>query len=92
MEKYQAKEGYILRTVAGSNVLISVGNNIANFNGYIKLNDTAAHIWKELQEPKSLEELTESICAEFDIDKEQASQDAEEFLDQLIKEEMVVAA
>lgn len=90
MSKYQAKDGYILRNVAGSNVLISVGNNIANFNGYVKLNETAAYLWKQLQEPKTSEELTEAICEEFDTDKEQAALDTKEFLDQLIKEEMAV--
>lgn len=31
---YQASQDYIYRKIAGADVLISVGSNIANFNGY----------------------------------------------------------
>jgi len=38
---YQAKKGFVHRSIAGNDVLISVGANVANFNGYIMLNPTA---------------------------------------------------
>lgn len=40
--KYKIREGYIHRKAAGNDVLISVGENVANFNGYITLNPAAA--------------------------------------------------
>ena len=42
---YQASQNFIHRKIADSDVLISVGSNIANFNGYIELNGSAADLW-----------------------------------------------
>ena len=87
--KYIASENYILRKVAGTYALISVGANIANFNGYVQLNETAAFLWKELETPKTVGELTAALLAEFDVSEEEAEKDVTEFLEQLIRENMV---
>lgn len=89
LEKYQASKDYIIRKISSSNVLISVGKNIANFNGYIQLNDSAAFLWKQLQEPKTAEELAVSLQNEFEIGTDQAQFDVKDFLDELIQEKMV---
>lgn len=41
LKRFQSKSTFVHRRVADSNVLISVGQNIANFNGYIELNTSA---------------------------------------------------
>lgn len=87
--KYIASENYILRKVAGTYALISVGANIANFNGFVQLNETAAFLWKQLETPKSAEELISALLAEFEVSREEASKDVMEFLQLLIEENMV---
>ncbi len=87
--KYKANPNYIHRRIAGKNVLISVGGNIANFNGYIQLNDTASYLWQQLAEPRSVQELIFSLLNEFDVNEEEAEEDAKEFLAKLIKDNMV---
>ena len=56
-------ENYILRTVAGSDVVVAVGKEAAKLRGMMTLNDTAAFIWrcleKELDEEKIIEKLKE---------------------------------
>lgn len=56
-------ENYILRTVAGSDVVVAVGEEAAKLRGMMTLNDTAAFIWrcleKELDEEKIIEKLKE---------------------------------
>lgn len=89
MTRYLADKNYILRNVAGSHVLISIGDNIANFNGYIQLTETAAVLWKELGEPRTVDELTESLQKEYDVDPAQAESDVKEFIDHLVQEGMV---
>ena len=61
---FQAKKNYIHRSVSGMDVLISVGENIANFNGYIELNGSAFTLWKALEEPSTAEHL-ESVLEEI---------------------------
>lgn len=87
--KYIASENYILRKVAGTYALISVGANIANFNGFVQLNETAAFLWKQLETPKNVEELTAALLEEFDVSQDEAEKDVAEFLEQLIQENMV---
>lgn len=87
--KFQASPNYIHRQVAGQHMLISVGEGIADFNGYIQLNETAAFIWEQMKEPRSLRELTEAVSAEYEISTEQAAEDVTEFISELEKQNMV---
>ena len=87
--RYTASPDYIHRKIAGKNVLVSIGGNIANFNGYVQLNDTAAFLWAQLREPKTAGELAAALTAEFDVASEQAGADVREFLDTLAEAGMV---
>lgn len=74
------KEGFILRRVAGQDVVIPMGNNIADFNGIITLNETAAFLWKNLQQDITKEELLDCLLQEYEIDREKAAEDLDELL------------
>ena len=87
--RFTASPDYIHRKIAGKNVLVSIGGNIANFNGYIQLNDTAAFLWEQLAEPKTADELAAALLAEFDVAPDQAAADVMCFLDELLESEMV---
>ena len=43
--KYQ----FVINNVAGETVAVSVGDTSGRFNGYIKLNETGAFIFKKLK-------------------------------------------
>lgn len=90
-KKYQASQNFIHRKIADSDVLISVGSNIANFNGYIELNESAADLWKKLQEPSRVDELEQVLETKYDIDHETAVEHVLVFLKELQEHEMVVA-
>lgn len=74
----------IFRKVAGEAVLIPTGQITQRFNGIVTLTETAAFIWKHLEECKSLDELTQKITEEYDIDTDSARADAIEFIDALL--------
>lgn len=86
---YKRKDCYIHRKVAGSDVLISVGENIANFNGYIELNASAAFLWDKLNDFCSLNHLETAMAEQFGIEMEQASADVHEFVKELEEQKMV---
>ena len=86
---YQVSEGYLHRKVANNDVLISVGANIANFNGYITLNSTASFLWDVMSTPQSARQLVQALIEEFDVSEETAQQDVEAFLQMLQKESMI---
>lgn len=86
---FQAKKNYIHRSVSGMDVLISVGENIANFNGYIELNGSAFTLWKALEEPSTAEHLESVLEEKYGVSHRQASEDVLEFLRELKDHDMV---
>ncbi|MGN0333089.1 MAG: PqqD family protein [Lachnospiraceae bacterium] len=87
---YQASENYIYRKIADSDVLISVGSNIANFNGYIEMNKSAVTLWEKLQRPCGLDELEQTLEEKYGINHERAVEDVLDFLKELQEHNMVV--
>ena len=88
-KKYQASENYIHRKIADSDVLISVGSNIANFNGYIQINDSAVSLWEQLAEPSTMTQLEKVLEDKYGISHEQAVEDVIGFLKELQENNMV---
>ena len=83
------KEGYILRKIAGEDVVIPIGGNIANFNGVIRLNESAAFLWKKVQEEVDKEYLINSLIEEYEIDLELATNDVDSFISTLVEHQAI---
>ncbi len=75
-------EGYILRSVAGKNIVVSVGA-ATQFSGMLTLNDTGVFFWELLQNDTTKEKMLETVLSEYDVDAETASKDIDEFLAKL---------
>lgn len=88
---FQVKEGYVHRKVAGADVLISIGGNVANFNGYIELNSSAACLWDQMKQPRTCQQLEQALVDTFGISGEEAQADVLDFLNDLKEHGMVNA-
>ena len=77
------KEGFILRKVGGSNVIVPTGNETNEFNGMITTNDTGAFIFEKLQSGMNSDEIVKTITEEFEIDSETATKDVEKFIEKM---------
>ena len=82
---------FILRQIAGENILVPCGEAAKKINGLINLNSTAAFIWKNLDEVKDLEELAARVREEFEVDEETAKRDVEGLTRELTMIGMVLA-
>ena len=74
------KEGFIVKEVAGSNVVVPVGENLVDFQLMLTLNDTGLFLWNALKDDTTEEALCDKLCAEYNVDKETVRQDVAEFL------------
>jgi len=74
--------GYLLRTIAGKNIVISVNDNL-NFNGMITLNETGVFFWNLLQKNTTKTEMLEAILKEYDVSEKEASEDIDNFINKL---------
>lgn len=77
------KEGYLLREVAGSHVVVPTGKAALDFSGVITLNETGAFLWKQLARDKSEEELLIALLDEYDTGEEKAKADITAFIAKL---------
>ncbi len=87
--KYKAAPNFIHRKIAGTDVLISVGANVADFNGYIELNPTASLLWDYLREERSKEELVSYLLDQFTIEEDTAKEDVSDFINVLKEHNMI---
>jgi len=77
------KKEFILREVAGETIVVPVGSMALNFNGIISLDPVGTVIWKALEQGKEREEILNEILENFEVEKEIAETDMDEFLKQL---------
>lgn len=76
------REGYLLRKVAGKNIVVSVGSDV-EFNGMLTLNDTGVFFWEILKNDTTKEEMLAKILEEYDVSEDEASGDLDDFLTKL---------
>lgn len=76
------REGYLLRSVAGKNIVVSIGSDV-EFNGMLTLNDTGVFFWNILQKDTTKEEMLEAVLKEYDVSSDIALQDIENFIQKL---------
>lgn len=77
---------YILRDVAGEQVVVPTGSASQKINGLITLNDTAVFIWKGVEEGLDRQEIIAKMLEEYEVDEETAAENVNGFLDMLLKE------
>lgn len=77
------KEGFVLRTVAGSNVLVPVGRQAVDFNGMITLNETGAFIWRQLEQNADEAQIVAAILENYDVEEARAVSCVKTFLEKL---------
>ena len=86
---YQRADGYVHRKSGDRDVLICVGKNIANFNGYVLLNGTAAFLWEKLDQPRTLDQLTDQLLETFEVSREQARMDIAAMLEDFTQQGLI---
>ena len=58
---------YLLRDVAGSTVLVPVGEASQEFPGMITVNGTSAYLWEQLATQQTKEDLVSSLLSRYDV-------------------------
>lgn len=82
------KDGFILRNVAGNNVVVPIGDATIDFNGMISLNDTGAFIFEQMLNEITRDELVQAVVNEYDIDEKLAQKDVDAFIEKIKGEDL----
>lgn len=68
------KKGFSLQRLINEYVVVGSGREAYNFNKVIRLNETSAFLWEAMGEKEfTSQQLTEALCAEYDVDAATAS-------------------
>lgn len=77
------KQGFNLRNICGEYILIAEGIENIDFTSVINMNETAAYLWKSLQEKDfAVEDMVKLILKEYEIDEDTAYADCKKLSDQ----------
>ncbi len=74
------KSGFIVREVAGSRIVIAVGERAAEFRGVVKLNETGAFLWNHLELDTDIDALVTAMTDEYEVSEDVARRDVETFV------------
>ena len=58
-------ENFVLKNIAGENVVMPVGEAVGKINGMIKLNPSAKVIWESLEANKDFDGILEEMKNNF---------------------------
>ena len=74
---------YMLREIAGETVLVPMGSASQKLNGMIRLTESAAFIWKQVDTAADLEEIVARVQDEYEVDEDTGRRDIYGFLREL---------
>ena len=77
---YQRTNEVVCREVGGESILVPIRNRVGDLESIFVLSPVAARIWSLLDRAISADEIIDTICAEFEVDRETASGDVNELL------------
>lgn len=83
------KKEFMLREIVGETVLIPTGETAAHFNGLISVNELGRFIWDNYEKAKDEDELLSFILDEYEVERDVAKADLEEFLQVLRDAEII---
>lgn len=81
------QEGYVLKEIEGSYVLLPVGQSIADQKKAVTLNEAGVFVWEILKNGKSMEEVLDEVIRHYQADEteeEEVRKDVAEFIDQML--------
>lgn len=80
----KVKQGFLLREIADSWVVVPVGQRVVEFNGLMSLSESGALLWKRLeQEVRDDNELIHLLTGTYEVEEELAGVDVREFISNL---------
>ena len=81
----KVKKDFVARKVGETDIVVTTGKAVKEFNGYITLNETGRFLWDKLCKDTDEKSLVSSLLEEYDVDEATATKDVKAFLEVLEK-------
>ena len=77
----KVKNGFVVRTVAGQSMVVPLGAASKNFEGFIKLNESARMLWDMLTVGAEREDMIDRMAEAYDeVDRAVLAADCDAFI------------
>lgn len=77
------KNSFLLRQVAGKQVVVPLGKAAVDFPGMLTLNGSGVCLWELLEQEQTVDSLVQAFCGRYDVKEETAREDINAFLSKL---------
>ncbi len=74
------KDGFLLREVDGTSIVVATGDAATEFSGLITLNQTGTLLWRCLEQGATEDEMVAKLLEEYEIDEDCARRDVKAFV------------
>lgn len=85
MLKMKVKKEFIIRSVAGQDVIVATGKEAMKYNGLLTVSSTGKFILEHYQEAKDISDLIQMVLDEFEVDVEIATRDVIGFTNAMLE-------
>ena len=79
----KVKDGYILKKVAGENIVIATGEARLSFNGIITFNEVGAEVFTRLDGTRSISQITQEIASLYNAPKDVIEKDINNLIEKM---------
>jgi hypothetical protein len=76
-------QSMVARVVAGEMLIVPAGAKVGDLASVYSINGTACLIWKLLESPKTVAELTAAVAQEYEVELARAEHDVAEFVNEM---------
>lgn len=83
------KEDLMLRNILGDWIVVPMGERLLEFNGMMKMNESGAFIWRQLEADHTREDIIAALLEEYDIDETTAAAEVDTFMGALKKADIL---
>ena len=77
------QSSFLLREVAGRQVVVPLGKAAVAFPGMLTLNATGVYLWELLEQDQTLDSLVAAFCGRYEVTAETAREDISAYLEKL---------
>jgi len=86
---YQKKENVIARRIVGEMLLVPIRGSLADMEKLYVLDEVGEQVWVDLDGERSLQDILDRVCVSFDVNKDQAKSDVEEYISELQSADLI---
>lgn len=83
------KDGFVLRDVASSTMVIAVGERSKTFKGMIKMNKTAKDIWLYIEQGLDLDQIVFNMSKKYNESEDKIKEDVLNIISSLLKNDII---